>query len=144
MTELQFTPGYIAYILSDEAKVLQAGHELKCWDFFVWDGVIYVVTGVGCDGIYAAKADGRGKASWLNVEEDLSGRELWLPTLFQLIGVIEGAGWWWRIRVALRGDKKYEMAAAKPGVSGFRVRHTIESDLLLAAAQLAVRAVEGK
>ena len=136
MTE-QFSQEYIEFMQSDEAKVLQAGHELKCWDFFVWEGEIYVVTGLGCDGIYAAKADGRGKASWLNAEEDLSGRELWLPILSQLIGVIEGAGWEWRRFAGLFLGWPHKPPIEEP--VGFD-----DKDIMLAAAQLAVRAIGGK
>ena len=140
----QFSQEYIDYIL--KAKALQA-----LWEPAVGDWVygsryerrmhmviesrteheVEVVTGVGCDGVQTPK-------TYRNHDG-----VLWLPTLFQLIRVIEGARYWWRWRLAYDGEKRYEMRIGKLKGHG-QAWDSADDDLMLAAAQLAVRAVEGK
>ena len=143
MTERQFTPEYIAYMQSDEAKALQA-----LWKPAVGDWVygsryerrmhmviesrteheVEVVTGVGCDGVQTPK-------TYRNHDG-----VLWLPTLFQLIRVIEGATDQWSI-------ERYPSTVSdnlQVWIRGIGFSAVPGSDLLLAAAQLAVRAVEEK
>ena len=70
-----------------------------------------------------------------------------LFTLFQLIRVIEGAGWGLLIDgTAFRREwKRYGIQMYWRGDEPARDRIFIDDDdLMLAAAQLAVRAVEGK
>ena len=61
---------------------------------------------------------------------------IWLPTLFQLIRVIEGAGWRWQRDM----DEKWLIVK---GAEYYRAEGWKDGDML-AAAQLAVRAVEEK
>ena len=139
MTEQQFTPEYRAYMQSDEAKRLQDAHlvELGEWrvlmpvfgmdhPWFVTKGDEY---GLSVEG---TRADGH-KVACLYARE----RSRWLPTLFQLIGVIEGAGFRWYHRtngtwgIHREGDAdRWEM-------------NDKQGDMF-AAAKLAVKAVEGK
>jgi len=69
----------------------------------------------------------------------------WLPSLFQLIGIIESAGYRLKLDTFSRTDMeglRYDLVA-----SNFQTEdhiEAIESDLMLCAAQLAARAVEGK
>ena len=74
--------------------------------------------------------------------DEIKKRCAWLPTLFQLIGVIEGANegrTHWRIFRMRDGRRKYTMTVHTFGKHEYSVN---SDDLMLAAAQLAVRAVE--
>jgi len=62
---------------------------------------------------------------------------VWLPSLFQLIRVIEGAGWEWRRLAGQFMGWPRNSTIQEP--IGFD-----DKDLMLGFAQLAVRAVEGK
>ena len=139
MTE-QFSQEYIAYILSDEAKVLQ-----KLWVPAAGDWILLTHRGeqeVNCLGTMDDRKDW---AEW--AREALKYRDMtWLPTLFQLIGVIEGR--WPRVEMGsylLDGVRHHWMRGLemppKTSVGRPIVR---ETDIMLAAAQLAVRAVEGE
>ena len=134
MTE-QFSQEYIAYIL--KAKGLQ-DKALKEWpsegDWVWFDGKAHLVRALD-----KQRARVLVGAAWYKVED-----VTWLPTLFQLIRVIEGANegrTHWRIFRMRDGRRKYTMTVHTFG----KHEHNANSDdLLLAAAQLAVRAVEEK
>ena len=140
MTE-QFTPEYIAYIL--KAKALQALWMPAVGDAFLvhatgatevildWDardtGVWTIQLGIGA---------GSTKHFWTRGTICGPGA-VWLPTLFQLIRVIEGAGFHWYRRTNETWGIHREGDADRWEVNAY-------GDDLLAAAQLAVRAVEEK
>ena len=136
MTE-QFSQEYIAFMQSDEAKALQALWEPKQWDV-VWDeetesiGTLLSVSGPI---VFVNFRDTDG--GWLrNVNKEV----VWLPMLFQLLGVIEGAGVHLQIIAPRRdypGDDTWVVAGDRVGQSSF------DKDLMLAAAKLAVKVVEG-
>jgi len=71
------------------------------------------------------------------VPDEIKKRCAWLPSLFQLIGVIEGAGWEWRRFGGL--FLGWPRNSTLQGPIGFD-----DKDLMLGFAQLAARAVEGK
>ena len=124
MTE-QFSQEYIAFIR--KAKVLQT-----LWVPAAGDWVLLTHRGkqeVNCLG---TMDDSRDWVEW--AKEALEYRHIvWLPTLFQLTRVIEGAGWEWQRTIdgrwLIKTCSDYYTVSAK-------------GDDLLAAAQLAVRAVE--
>jgi len=113
----QFSQEYIAFMLSDEAKVLREKWEPKEGDrFAMGDSYIGLVS-----------------HSWGRI---CTGT-VWLPSLFQLIRIIEGAGWEWRRFGGLFLGWPHKPPTQEP--IGFD-----DKDIMLAAAQLAARAVGGK
>ena len=126
-TEQQFSKEYIAFMQSDEAKALQKGREFGIGDWYI-------------------PRPERPEPQLIKNRLDMSCRDVrWIKlfTLFQLIRVIEGAGW----RVSMRspvhgvpGRDRWMVMGTPPSGSARAEIHN--DDLLLAAAQLAVRAVE--
>jgi hypothetical protein len=112
----QFSPEYIAYILSDEAKGLQRLWNVQPGDWYVrpTESVPELVTGMILSWDFTAC--------------------IWLPTLWQLLQIIERAGWGW-IR-----DKQGRWTGYRPKHVAIRVSG---SEDMLAAAKLAVRAIGG-
>ena len=132
-TEQQFTPEYIAFMQSDEAKALQDDCEIVIGSHIVADdGGVAVVTDVHCilpePAEFVAVHMQNGMAFGGCVDD-----VTWLPTLFQLIRVIEEAGWGWQRTIdgrwLIKTCSDYYTVSAK-------------GDDVFAAAQLAVRAVE--
>ena len=124
MTELQFTPEYIKFMQSDEAKCLQALWEAKQWDH-VWDletespGILFSVP----TNIVFVNFLGTD-SGWLR---DINKETVWLPTLYQLLQVIEGAGK--RVELIL-----YELDRG--------TYYGGLAELMMRAAKLAVKAVK--
>ena len=173
MTEQQFTPEYIAYMQSDEAKALQALWVPAVCDWCVATDKV-AAQGLGYVARWQVPDDsGSHRTTWVVVVTPDSGtgyisggsqariREnfVWLPTLFQLIRVIEGAGYVWERRVASStiGDKcspsgGLMLVPKRWAWFAFRAEEIKlplkaeeeDGQTLLAAAQLAVRAVEEK
>ena len=133
MTNQQFTQEYIQFILSDKAKALQALWNLASYsvgdhvlvggrlgivadldtrDYFADEGVRY----------FAIAFDHPNRRALGDPEREVWERHslTWLPSLFQLLRIIEGAGWRWRTVAE---------------------QDTVEQ-AMLTAAQLAVRAVQ--
>jgi len=152
MTEQQFTPEYIALMQSDEAKALQEQHPVLSFGDRVWilgDASVGIVKQVWTSSSRSIRAsydvmapDLGGPTIFEGLREDFA----WLPTLSQLIGVIEGR--WPRVEMGsylLYGVRHHWMRGLgmppKTSVGRPIVR---ETDIMLAAAQLAVRAVEEK
>ena len=150
MTE-QFSQEYIAYIRKD--KVLQ---KLWCSDSYTVGDQVLVDGRVGTvaaldtrdyfadEGVryFAISFEYPNRRALGSPEWEVWERHslTWLPALFQLIGVIEGAGWRWY----KRSDGIWGIVNDENG-EGYRVEGAkYRTDLMLAAAQLAVRAVEGK
>jgi len=146
MTEQMFSQEYIAYILSDEAKALQGQRPALSFGDRVWilgDASVGIVKQVWTSSSRSIRAsydvmapDLGGPTIFEGLREDFA----WLPTLFQLIGVIEGAGWEWSRNPGI-------WQAWKPtAVHGTASEWTTIRDTedMLAAAQLAVRSMEGK
>ena len=148
MTEQQFSKEYIDYMQSDEAKVLQAlwvpasysvgdyvlvdsrlgvVAALDTRDHFADEGVRYFAITFDCPNTRAL-----GDPEWEVWERHSL---TWLPTLFQLIRVIEGAGFRWYRRTNETWGIHREGDADRWEVNAY-------GDDLLAAAQLAVRAIE--
>ena len=145
MTE-QFSQEYKAFMQSDEAKGLQA----------LWVPSIRDVVGVvDCDTVclYSVQANYLSEQIGLQDEEgqffgvfgeldELKEWALerdymfWLPTLFQLIRVIEGAG---QRFILMSPTETNHYWTLDIGLIEYN-----EQDLLLAAAQLAVRAIGGE
>ena len=116
----QFSPDYIEYMQSDEAKRLQQGREFGIGDWYI------------------PRPD-RPEPQLIKNRLDMSCRDVrWIKlfTLFQLIRVIEGAGWRWQRDM----DEKWLIVK---GAEYYRAEGWKDGDML-AAAQLAVRAVEEK
>ena len=131
MTE-RFSPEYKAFILSDDASVLQKGHEWNLGDWFVHRETESI-------GLLAIKPDDK----ILFVKKEAIS---WLPTLTDLLDMIEEAGWHWeRHGPALLAARclgyhedtdEYEYETIREDIQG--------EDTILAAAKLAVRVLEGK
>lgn len=129
----QFSQEYIDYILSDEAKALQErdGWQLGDW---CYDQVTTQV-------LLVSHSDGKMYAS-----------DIWLPTLWDLVRIIEGAGWDWTVMSGWTSNDEgfYQLQSGKATEACAHTRdsydwHTVESgeqsDVMLAAAKLAVRAL---
>jgi len=154
-----FRPEYIKFILSDEAKVLQ-----KLWKPRVRD-VFTMRDGDGALGMVVCASEPFGTVKlwridwfWLSpdwglewddsaISETVGGKndaKVWLPTLWQLVKMIEGTGY--RVgfstdyESATRLEYLYWLSAQCAGLPYVDAKST---DLMLAAAKLAVRAVEG-
>ena len=113
----QFSREYIAFMLSDEAKVLREKWEPKEGDrFAMGDSYIGLVS-----------------HSWGRICTGTA----WLPSLFQLIRIIESAGYTWE-----RLTEEWRLYRNHRLVFSLGTTYTIGD--MLAAAQLAARAVEGK
>ena len=139
MTE-QFSQEYKAFMQSDEAKGLQA-----LWVPAAGDWVLLTHRGEGVPNCLGTMDDRKDWVDW--AREALKYRDVtWLPTLFQLIRVIEGAGYDWKLQGSMRrkGTRVYSMSAEQDGPDILDYLSEIDKDLVLAAAQLAVRAVEEK
>ena len=125
-TEQQFSEEYIDYMQSDEAKALRALWVPAVGDWVAdkWPHKTYVelIGESPCDFTVGDISEPPH-----NVES------FWLPTLFQLIRVIEGAGWEWR----RSGENLLGWPRKRPS----KLAVFDHKDLLLAAAQLAVRVV---
>ena len=156
MTE-RFSPEYIAFILSDEAKGLQ-----KQWEPAVCDWCLAGNT-VAAEGLgYVARwqvADDNGshRTTWVVVVTPDSGigyigggsQELirqgfvWLPTLTDSLDMIEEAGFWWStgLDYDYDGDDRWYNISAGSIEAGGRMENDDE-DRMLVAAKLAVRVLE--
>ena len=125
----QFSQAYKDFMLSDEAKGLQPPNEWSPGDYVYWDGDVHLVvaTDPGVDSIDLIRLYRAGNPSWRIRWER---RHKWtrLPTLWQLLRIIEGAGWAPELILYQLSRGKYESM----------------DDLMLAAAKLAARAGEGK
>ena len=141
MTE-RFSPEYIAFILSDEASVLQQQWKKRgvrkgdwAWDAGTETGKVRLVTSIDThthSGSLDFVLDGVAKRWTAEVD--------WLPTLTDLLGMIEEADWEWS-----RNPEAWHAWKPTP------VRGTAEkwasikdTEDILAAATLAVRVLEGK
>ena len=130
----QFTPEYIQYILSDEAKGLQ---ELLSRS---GEGVWFIEC---CqDDLVSGEwskphvLDEDNPTYILHYEDYEDMEFVIVPTLFDLISIIEGAGWRWQRDM----DGKWLIVK---GAEYHRADGWKDGDML-AAAKLAERAVEGK
>ena len=138
MTE-RFSPEYIKFILSDEAKVLQEGHEIAVGEYRVLtahfkDDRPWIVTsgsGIGLT-VQGVCADG-STLGCLYAQE----RSRWLPTLTDLLGMIKGKT---SDDIGIHYDPPLDEWYAIKGGDIIAV----EKDKELAAAKLAVRVLEGK
>ena len=141
MTEQQFTPEYIEFILSDEAKGLQGLWEPAvgdwCWHNEHKLSLIYGTDLPASSETDIASISEEGRLHYIYLRPYL-GDVTWLPTLFQLLCIIEGAGWEWeRLR-----DGKWRLFR-KDWLVATLACDDVDDDVL-AAAKLAVKAVEGK
>ena len=152
MTE--FTPEYRAFIFSDEAQCLQKHIDIQLGTVVYSEHIdrMAAVSEVledpdNTNADFYATFEKYSQQSGLRRDEVIV-----LPTLRQLLGVIEGAGWRWEA----------EMLTERRGPGGRYTEYRIgaeheedkdsllcldnweEGDLMLAAAKLAARAVEGK
>ena len=138
----QFSQAYKDFILSDEAKGLQPPNEWSPGDYVYWDGDVHLVvaTDPGVDSIDLIRLYRAGNPSWRIRWER---RHKWtrLPTLWQLLRIIEGAGWEWRKFAGLVYgwpiDPNAKINAEYPVSFD-------DKDLMLAAAKVAARAVEAQ
>ena len=125
----QFSQEYIAYILKAEGLQEHMPIDLSgAWVAIIDDSDIAEIHNLG-DRKHGGLNDLLG-------DNDSGLRWWWLPTLFQLIRVIEGAGFRWYRRTNETWGIHREGDADRWEVNAY-------GDDLLAAAQLAVRAVEG-
>lgn len=121
----QFSQEYISFILSDEAKALQEKPERGQWVWCRHLGVVTLVTGVGCDGSQTTEG------YLYDAETTL------LPTLHDLLRVIEGVGWKWS-RKPSRWDAWIPTVVPLTAKEWAMIENTED---MLAAAKLAVRAL---
>lgn len=155
-TTNQFSQEYIDYILSDDAKALQE----------VWrrDGVSEGDDCVGTNGDtsglrgivhrHRLKMTDGGMATGFAVSENLDGilhwycnkdkhipeDWAWLPSLHDLLRIIEGAGWQWSRSPAHWEAWRPASAAIGDAVKEWAIIEDTED--MLAAARLAVRAIK--
>ena len=128
----EHSQAYKDFMRSDEAKGLQRGREFGIGDWYI-------------------PCPERPEPRLIKNRLDMSCRRVdWikLPSLFQLIRIIEGAGydvsstWSWRT-----GERQHRYVAMRPEENGLPycyIESSWETDRMLAAAKLAARAVEGK
>ena len=147
----QFSQEYIDFILSDEAKGLQRV-DLSPGDW-VWTGhelgiVLRPWVGFETGPLAHLTVLRLAKSGWS--EESFSRTNLTkLPTLWELLQIIEGAGWDW----AAERSTFTLLKTGEPRVRRFMTIANYEDDeyhradddeLMLAAAKLAVRAIGEK
>jgi len=123
-TDEQFSPEYIRFLQSDEAKALQGLWKPRIGDWAYGSGVVHLRYKIDRDGSYFATESG---------ESTFLGQLHWLPTLQQLLQIIERAGWDW----SRLDDGTWRIH--KPGYGTHEEWHLPD---MLAAAKLAVRALE--
>lgn len=161
MTE-RFSPEYIAFILSDEAKVLQRQWEPSIGDIFIirdGDGARFLVVDSyepkhphkrwAIESVYLS-VYGPDDGDLLVHKERVSSATVWLPTLTDSLDMIEEAGW--RIsrgsQYLVQEKMWYWLRAGRIGHATIEIGpNTVESgerSWILAAAKLAVRVLEGK
>ena len=140
MTEQQFTPEYIAFILSDEAKALQALWEPEEGDWFVATAPYVEVEGDDWPEIDIEVGEINSiHSAWRMEGGEYKTAGAWLPTLRQLVALVE------RTDKTLFFNRVVNAEGKEPiWQVGFHGGWEIfDKDLLLAAAQLAVRAIQG-
>jgi len=124
MTEQQFTPEYIEFMRGDEAKVLQQVWKPRWGDFVHGGGMVHVRYKDDLEGThYATESGGLAYLGYF----------CWLPTLYDLLRIIEEVEWEWR--------KTAEHLIGYPRAHPSKVEFCDDKDLMLAAAKLAVRAL---
>jgi hypothetical protein len=178
----QFTPEYKAFVCSDEAKGLQKEWEPKvgdwCWNLshgqkqvdaeYYQLNKLYLVTDYDLGNrddeyeenwgsqwvLHAPTEQG---PTWIDKtitdQREITDNFVWLPTLWQLLQIIEGAGWeWHRTAADLEMNannqivvKEFALLAMRTGADGTVMREVeTGGDTMLAAARLAVRAIGGE
>ena len=146
MTE-RFSPEYIAFILSDEAKVLQG--QWKEPVIGDWALVFPKSTLGGVTGLVVRMGVGQWRHTTLRFGDGCEGdfnhrvQLCWLPTLTDSLDMIEEAGYWWSTGLDYDGDDKwYTISAGSIEDEGYIEND--HKDRMLAAAKLAVRVLEEK
>lgn len=135
----RFSPEYIKFIFSDEASVLQEQWKPRLGDWVLWGQhlglVTFVPSGtfVPVTGTKYLRVKFPNQRATSKKSEDLS----WLPTLSDLLDMIEEAGWDWMRSVS------GEWSAWDDRTNIPKLHNVYErGDRLLAAAKLAVRVLE--
>lgn len=148
----QFSSEYVDYILSDEAKALQEKWEPRIRDVFIirdGGGAQFLVVGTLApehpfkhwlvDYVYLSPY-GPDSGELVTADARISDRTVWLPTLHDLLRIIEGAGWEWS-----RNPGIWQAWRPTPVRGTADKWATIKNtEDLLSAAKLAVRALEVK
>ena len=148
MTKQQFTPEYIAFMQSDEARALQ-----RLWEPAVGDVFLVHATGateviLGWDardtGVWTIQLGiGAGSTKHFWTRGTICGPgAVWLPTLWQLLRIIEGAEGVWELQANVMWPGRPDGERYRASVCDRKLSYG--TDLLLATAKLAVKAVEGK
>lgn len=138
----ELTLEYIELVQSDEAQCLQDGHEIELGEWRVLaegygdDRPWFVAEHRGDCNVWGRHAEGSPAGCFYTKE-----RSRWLPGLHQLLQIIEGAGYRVGFSTMYEGARRVYWLSAKCAESYI---DEIESDLMLAAAKLAVAALEGK
>ena len=135
----QFSSEYIDYMFSDGAEVLQGKWSPKIGDCFVATEVFEEVYSDGLLEVEPGMVE-LLHGSWSLYDQTPQEVGRWLPTLWDLLRIIEGAGWEWSHNPGI-------WQAWKPTP----VRGTAEkwasikdTEDMLSAAKLAVKALGGK
>ena len=151
----QFSQAYKDFMRSDEAKGLQALWVPGVGDF-IWCGEqgfygLWIIVPRSEDNSPFGLA-GLDHSGFFGVFSDLDelrpfvrGIGVWLPSLSQLLGIIEGAGWDWkaeRYHTRVSSQARYWVYAQNHALELYE--DEICTDVMLAAAKVAARAVEGK
>ena len=134
----QFSDEYRAYMQSDKAAALQNGHQ---WDIGDW---IYWYSPADLDKWRTEKEIVCLTIDDVQDMEVIDGNYWWLPTLFQLIRMIEGSGYFDGSEAARTFEiigPSWDFPDWYIGDQEGIVYYT-DKDLMLAAAQMAVRAIE--
>lgn len=141
----RFSPEYIKFILSDEASVLQERWKVNIGNWFCTsDGAsLWLVTAVFREGIEAFNTS--RSFSWPYQPDEFGKDELaevqWLPSLTDLLDMIEEAGYWWSTSLDYDGDDRWYTISAGSIEAGGYIENDHE-DRMAAAATLAVRVLE--
>lgn len=148
----QFSQEYIDYILSDEAKALQ-----KKWEPQVRDAVANVLSTPYilsvqldniCEQTVLQDEDGQFSGTFDDIDElgewvCRTTYVAWLPALYDLLQIIEGAGYEWKLETLVRRDVVGLCYYAY--IQNYETEtyfDTIEHEVMLAAAKLAVKALK--
>ena len=142
----QFTPEYVKFILSNEAQCLQKHIDIQLGTVVYSEHIdrMAAVSEVledpdNTNADFYATFEKYSQQSGLRRDEVIV-----LPSLRDLLRIIEGAEWRWKVQRSKRRDLvRYVVSASRGDFADFEFIEEIESDTMLAAAKVAARAVEG-
>ena len=143
----QFTPEYVKFILSNEAQCLQKHIDIQLGTVVYSEHIdrMAAVSEVledpdNTNADFYATFEKYSQQSGLRRDEVIV-----LPSLRDLLRIIEGTEWRWKVQRSKRRDLvRYVVSASRGDFADFEFIEEIESDTMLAAAKVAARAVEAQ